>query len=96
MGAKKKPLFARDYFNLPQVSRQAKPLTLALVLCSFECKHFGLPEPEFPVADELKIDIGEYESNWVLFEQFNNGLGELTKEDWISFRFVSLIEFCLK
>ena len=40
------------------------------------------------MADELKTDIGEYESNWVLFEQFNNGLAELTKEDWISFRSV--------
>jgi dynein heavy chain 2 len=40
------------------------------------------------VAAELKTDIEEYESNWVLFEQFNNGLGELTKEDWISFRLV--------
>ncbi len=40
------------------------------------------------MADELKTDIEQYESNWVLFEQFNNGLGELTKEDWISFRLV--------
>ena len=63
--------------------------------CSFECKHFGLQEPEFPVADELKTDIEEYESNWVLFEQFNNGLGELTKEDWISFRLVFFDEFCI-
>ena len=55
---------------------------------SFECKHFGVPEPEFPVANELKADIEEYESNWILFEQFNNGLCELTKEDCISFRLV--------
>lgn len=62
----------------------------------FECKHFGLQEPGFPVADELKTDIAEYESNWVLFEQFNNGLGELTKEDWISFRSVGFATTVLR
>lgn len=40
------------------------------------------------MAAELRADIEQYESNWVLFEQFNNGLGELTEEDWISFRSV--------
>ena len=48
------------------------------------------------MADELKTDIGEYESNWVLFEQFNNGLGELTKEDWISFRLVGFAATVLR
>ena len=61
---------------------------MPFIAYSFECKHFGLQEPEFPLADELKSDIEQYESNWILFEQFNNGLSDLAKEDWISFRFV--------
>ena len=45
-----------------------------------------MDEPEFPVADELTADLTRYESMWGLFEEFNNGLQDLAKEDWISFR----------
>ncbi|XP_070553238.1 cytoplasmic dynein 2 heavy chain 1-like isoform X2 [Ptychodera flava] len=51
-----------------------------------DCSHFGLDEPQFPVSDELRADIAKYESMWILFEEFNTGLQELAKEDWISFR----------
>ncbi len=42
--------------------------------------------PDFPLADELKVDIDSTEAMWGLFEEFNSGLADLAKEDWISFR----------
>ncbi|XP_077984893.1 cytoplasmic dynein 2 heavy chain 1-like [Glandiceps talaboti] len=51
-----------------------------------DCKHFGLDDPEFPVSDEVRADLAKFESMWCLFEEFNTGLQELAKEDWISFR----------
>ncbi|ESO93665.1 hypothetical protein LOTGIDRAFT_209197 [Lottia gigantea] len=51
-----------------------------------DCQHFGLEEPDFGAVEELRNDIKNYESMWGLYENFNNGLQELAKEDWISFR----------
>ncbi|XP_074649972.1 cytoplasmic dynein 2 heavy chain 1-like [Tubulanus polymorphus] len=51
-----------------------------------DCEHFGMAIPEFPLADETRDDLNEYELMWSQFEQFNTGLQELAKEDWISFR----------
>lgn len=48
--------------------------------------------PDLEVANELKADMSNFESMWGLYEQFNNGLQELAKEDWISFRFLGLLE----
>ena len=45
-----------------------------------------MPEPDFVFVEELKMDLEQYESMWSLFEEFNLGLQELAKEDWISFR----------
>lgn len=59
---------------------------IVALLCSFDCQHFGVAEPQFSVAEELKVDIGEHEAMWGLYEEFSNGLDELAKEDWISFR----------
>ena len=56
--------------------------------CSYDCQHFGVREPEFAMADDLRQDISHHESMWQLYEEFSNGLEELTKEDWISFRSV--------
>ena len=54
--------------------------------CSSDCQHFEMPEPDFVFVEELKMDLEQYESMWSLFEEFNTGLQELSKEDWISFR----------
>ncbi|XP_066286377.1 cytoplasmic dynein 2 heavy chain 1-like isoform X1 [Branchiostoma lanceolatum] len=51
-----------------------------------DCVHFGLPEPQIPEADELREDLRVHESMWSLYEEFNNGMSDLAKEDWISFR----------
>ena len=55
---------------------------------SFECQHFGVAEPQFTSAEELKADISHHETMWGLYEEFSNGLDELAKEDWISFRYL--------
>ncbi|XP_013392185.1 cytoplasmic dynein 2 heavy chain 1, partial [Lingula anatina] len=51
-----------------------------------DCEHFDMEMPEFPYAAEIAEDVNKYESMWGLYEEFNNGLQELCKEDWISFR----------
>lgn len=43
--------------------------------------------PEFSVADELRSDLSSYEVMWSMYDEFNSGLSELAKEDWISFRY---------
>lgn len=42
--------------------------------------------PDFPLATELKEDLVYCEGVWGLFEEFNRGLQDLAREDWISFR----------
>lgn len=44
--------------------------------------------PNFEVADEINKDLTQFEDMWFLLEEFNDGLQELAKEDWISFRSV--------
>ena len=50
------------------------------------CEHFSLPQPEFPLGEELQADICQHEEMWALYEEFSSGLEQLSKEDWISFR----------
>ena len=59
----------------------------AFSLNRHDCEHFGMELPDLEVANELKADMSNFESMWGLYEEFNNGLQELAKEDWISFRF---------
>lgn len=63
---------------------------------SFECQHFGVAEPQFTSAEELKADISQHETMWGLYEEFSNGLDELAKEDWISFRYLVALEILQK
>ncbi|KAL3878520.1 hypothetical protein ACJMK2_030860 [Sinanodonta woodiana] len=51
-----------------------------------DSEHFGMVVPAFDIADEMKQDLANYEAMWFLMEEFNTGLKELAKEDWISFR----------
>ncbi len=48
--------------------------------------HFGLKEPEFPLADEVGADLDKYEEMWGLFEEFNREISEMGNEEWIIFR----------
>ncbi|CAG5115632.1 unnamed protein product, partial [Candidula unifasciata] len=51
-----------------------------------DCNHFDLENPDFSTMTELKEDMTRYEHMWSLYEEFNNDLHNLAKEDWISFR----------
>ena len=46
--------------------------------------------PPFELAEEVNRSLSEYEAMWFLLEEFNTGLQDLAKEDWISFRYYSL------
>ena len=54
--------------------------------CSNDLEHFEMSIPSFEVADEINKSLSDYEAMWFLLEDFNSGLQELAKEDWISFR----------
>jgi len=59
-----------------------------LSLHSRDLSYFEMDCPEFTTAAELREDLEKFESMWGVFEEFNAGLQELRKEDWISFRHV--------
>lgn len=63
-------------------------LTVNLWLYRRDLGYFEMECPEFTTAAELREDIAKFESMWGVFEEFNNGLQELRKEDWISFRHI--------
>lgn len=62
---------------------------------SYECNHFGVAEPSFPIAEELKQDITVNEAMWQIYEEFSNGIEDLAKEDWISFRYYEIVRILL-
>ncbi|XP_055895255.1 cytoplasmic dynein 2 heavy chain 1-like isoform X1 [Biomphalaria glabrata] len=51
-----------------------------------DCQHFDLEKPDFSAVEDLKADMASCEGMWSLYEEFNSGLQNLAKEDWISFR----------
>jgi len=59
---------------------------LCCSLCRRDLGYFDMECPEFTTATELREDLAKFESMWSVFEEFNSGLQELCKEDWISFR----------
>ena len=51
-----------------------------------DSKHFGLPPPSFSHITEIRKALIEEEMSWKFFEEFETELGEMEKEDWLSFR----------
>ena len=51
-----------------------------------ECANFQLEEPNFKQLDEVSQDISRIQTIWGIYEEFQNGMKEFTKEDWVSFR----------
>ncbi len=51
-----------------------------------ECRNFQLEEPEFKELFEINADITKIKSVWGIYEEFQNGIREYAKEDWVSFR----------
>ena len=57
--------------------------------CRGDCTHFGLPNPELPQLGQFQEEIDSYDRMWALYGRFYSGLGELTQQDWLSFRCAS-------
>ncbi|UJR10563.1 hypothetical protein I4U23_014763 [Adineta vaga] len=51
-----------------------------------EFRLFGMNEPTFQDIDEVNQEIGQIKNVWGVYEEYQQELNELTKEDWVSFR----------
>lgn len=57
-----------------------------IFLCSEECHHFKLEEPDLSLSESVSQDIQSCAEVWALYEEFYQGFQEKAKEDWITFR----------
>ncbi|XP_063237932.1 cytoplasmic dynein 2 heavy chain 1 [Bacillus rossius redtenbacheri] len=53
---------------------------------SKDCIHFGMEPPELVMFEEIENDLKKHEEMWSLFDDFNSGLQNFAKEEWIIFR----------
>ncbi|CAF2056597.1 unnamed protein product [Rotaria magnacalcarata] len=51
-----------------------------------EFKVFGMDDPEFRELDEVSTDVTRIKNVWGIYEEFQEELAELAKEDWVTFR----------
>lgn len=51
-----------------------------------ECRNFQMDEPQFKELQEIHEEIGKIKSVWGVYEEFQSGIREFAKEDWVSFR----------
>ena len=51
-----------------------------------DCSHFGIQQPEFEQYAEVEKDLTKTEQMWAMYEEFNNELDQMAKEEWIVFR----------
>ncbi|XP_038617598.1 cytoplasmic dynein 2 heavy chain 1 [Tachyglossus aculeatus] len=51
-----------------------------------DCRHFGLEEPNFSLANDICKDIESSAEVWALYEEYNQEFQDKAKEDWITFR----------
>ncbi|KAL3106806.1 hypothetical protein niasHT_016161 [Heterodera trifolii] len=62
-----------------------------------ECEQFDLKQSEWPLFAELKGDLEQYESNYLLYEDFSNELQPLAEQEWVLFRSKTyLFDECLQ
>jgi dynein heavy chain 2 len=45
-----------------------------------------MPEPKFEDLEEVNADIFQIKNVWGIYEEYQQELNELTKEDWVNFR----------
>ena len=57
-----------------------------LLFFSEEFKLFGMPEPKFQDLEEVQTDLSQIKNVWGIYEEYQQELGELTKEEWLTFR----------
>ena len=53
-----------------------------------ECEQFELEPPEWPLLAELKEDLEQFESNYLLYEDFSNELQPLADQVDLSIIFL--------
>ena len=53
---------------------------------SDDFKLFGMNPPTFDDLDEVNNDISQMKNIWGIYEEYQQELGELTKENWLTFR----------
>uniref|UniRef100_A0A0N5CE75 Cytoplasmic dynein 2 heavy chain 1 n=1 Tax=Strongyloides papillosus TaxID=174720 RepID=A0A0N5CE75_STREA len=51
-----------------------------------DLEQFGLEEIEFSILNSIDEDIKDAENNFLIFEEFNEGLQKYGEEEWIVFR----------
>ncbi|CAF4638011.1 unnamed protein product [Rotaria sp. Silwood1] len=51
-----------------------------------EFKVFGMGEPTFQELDDVTADVTRIKNVWGIYEEFQEELAELAKEDWVTFR----------
>ena len=51
-----------------------------------ECRNFQIQEPVFKELMEIDADISKIKTVWGIYEEFQTGIKEFAKEDWVSFR----------
>jgi len=54
--------------------------------CTFNCRHFDLPEPNFETLVEVQHDCEEAQNEWDQYRTFKAELEEIRGKDWLSFR----------
>ena len=45
-----------------------------------------MPEPKFQDLEEVNADIAQIKNVWGIYEEYQQELNELTKEEWVNFR----------
>ena len=55
-------------------------LTKKLDKVKLECEQFEMEQPKWPELTELKEDLEQYESNYLLYEDFSNELQPLADQ----------------
>lgn len=66
--------------------REFDGLEKRLEKLGMECDQFELARPEWPLLEELRADLEQYERNYLLYEDFSNELQPLAEQEWVLFR----------
>lgn len=45
-----------------------------------ECEQFDVAQPEFPLFDEMQLDLEQYETNYLFYEEFTTDLQKLADQ----------------
>ena len=60
--------------------QQFESLSKKLEKVRHECEQFELEQPEWPLLNQLREDLEQYEANYLLYEDFSNALQPLGEQ----------------